>query len=89
LGAAVVIVATPGIDMALGIALWTNRRRPRARGVLHEPASAVRVVAGAAAAARRPRSRRVPARPRVRAALDRVSGLVLVALGVRLAAARR
>jgi hypothetical protein len=48
LGPAVVIVATPGIDMALGIALWTNRRRPRARGVLHEPASAARVVAGAA-----------------------------------------
>src|SRR3954454_16794021 len=35
------------------------------------------------------RGRRVLARPRVRAALDSVSGIVLVALGVRLATERR
>jgi threonine/homoserine/homoserine lactone efflux protein len=35
------------------------------------------------------RGRRVLARPRVRAALDTVSGIVLVGLGARLALAKR
>jgi threonine/homoserine/homoserine lactone efflux protein len=59
---AVVVVATPGVDMAL-------------------------VTRNAAVVAARGRS--VLARPAVKRALDRVSGVVLIGLGARLALERR
>jgi threonine/homoserine/homoserine lactone efflux protein len=55
-------------------------------GVLFNLLGVVWLTVFALAAAR---GRRVLARPRVRAALDAVSGIVLVALGVRLATERR
>jgi threonine/homoserine/homoserine lactone efflux protein len=78
-----VVVVTPGVDMALVTknALFHGRRPALATAV----GINVGILFWTTAAALAARGRKILGRPNVKRILDRVSGLVLIGLGIRIA----